>query len=482
MKPELKELEEYEFLFEGGRETYFYPNYLILKMYTLPHDKYELKTDGCANLKNHQVKWYFALKDYEKFKLDLSKYATDPNLLKEMEEYLTKVTEETVERLSSISYKEIDNKELWGLISYYYDQFVNLLRPAGIIRSIDRGVFSKLKKIFEKHERPDECIAMSSVGERPGFLISEEIEVVELAIKIEENKIKLNSEEFEKGLKELCDKYAWSAKGYYNEPSKTEEDYRKKVEEIIDLGAKKIKSDIEKRIEEDLGKRKELIKSLKKEEIKLVDITAYSTYLKDYFKFLINKITHFAEPIFKEIARRTETTPEFLKDLLPGEIKDLLTGKKIDEKLVEERTKHNVIVSFKGNSYILVGEEADEFEKKYLIVENKNQKEFKGRVASPGLVKGKAKIVLGGKDFDKLNKGDILIVTNTSPDFVTVMKKAAAIVAEEGGLTAHVSVVSREFGIPCVVGVNNITNILKDGDTVEVDANKGIVKILERAK
>ena len=62
------------------------------------------------------------------------------------------------------------------------------------------------------------------------------------------------------------------------------------------------------------------------------------------------------------------------------------------------------------------------------------------------------------------------------------MKKASAIIADEGGLTSHTSVVSREFGIPCIVGIHNITQMLKDNDLIEVDANKGTVKVLEKAK
>lgn len=64
---------------------------------------------------------------------------------------------------------------------------------------------------------------------------------------------------------------------------------------------------------------------------------------------------------------------------------------------------------------------------------------------------------------------------NTSPDFVAIMSMASAIVAEDGGITAHVSVVSRELGIPCVVGISNITSMVKDGELLEVDANKGTV-------
>ena len=67
----------------------------------------------------------------------------------------------------------------------------------------------------------------------------------------------------------------------------------------------------------------------------------------------------------------------------------------------------------------------------------------------------------------------------TTPDFVPAMKKAAAIVTEQGGITSHAAIVSRELGVPCVIGTKIATRVLKDGDLVEVDANKGIVRKVE---
>ena len=77
---------------------------------------------------------------------------------------------------------------------------------------------------------------------------------------------------------------------------------------------------------------------------------------------------------------------------------------------------------------------------------------------------------------EKMEYGDILVAIATTPAIVPAMKKAAAIVTDEGGLTCHASIVSRELEIPCVVGTRVVTKTVKDGDLVEVDATKGIVK------
>ncbi len=100
---------------------------------------------------------------------------------------------------------------------------------------------------------------------------------------------------------------------------------------------------------------------------------------------------------------------------------------------------------------------------------------LKGIGASPGIATGPVKIIMDVKEIDKVKEGDILVTKMTTPDMVPAMKKAAAIVTDEGGLTCHAAIVSRELGTPCVVGTKKATEILKDGMIVTVDGEKGIV-------
>ena len=100
---------------------------------------------------------------------------------------------------------------------------------------------------------------------------------------------------------------------------------------------------------------------------------------------------------------------------------------------------------------------------------------LKGLAASPGIATGKVRIILDLKDLPKVKEGDILVTTMTSPDMVPAMEKAAAIVTDEGGMTSHAAIVSRELGIPAVVGTGNATKVLKDGEIITVDAYKGLI-------
>ncbi|MDK2794850.1 MAG: pyruvate, water dikinase, partial [Archaeoglobaceae archaeon] len=109
---------------------------------------------------------------------------------------------------------------------------------------------------------------------------------------------------------------------------------------------------------------------------------------------------------------------------------------------------------------------------------------LKGLGASPGIAVGEVKIVGSEKDISKVKEGDVLVAVMTTPDMVPAMKKASAIVTDEGGMTCHAAIVSRELGVPAVVGTKKATKVLKDGMLVTVDGEKGIVYLgrLEVAK
>jgi pyruvate,water dikinase len=96
-----------------------------------------------------------------------------------------------------------------------------------------------------------------------------------------------------------------------------------------------------------------------------------------------------------------------------------------------------------------------------------------GAPASPGIASGPVKIVQAPSEIAKVGTGDILVAKMTTPDFVPAMKRAVAIVTERGGRTAHAAIVSRELGIPCVVGVDQATTTLSDGQVITVDGSKG---------
>ena len=112
-------------------------------------------------------------------------------------------------------------------------------------------------------------------------------------------------------------------------------------------------------------------------------------------------------------------------------------------------------------------------------VEKGTQKEIKGEIflkglaASPGIATGKIKIIEDLKDLDKITQGDILVTKMTNPDMVVTMQRSAGIITDEGGLTAHAAIVSREMGIPCIVGTQEATIRLKENEIITMDGYTG---------
>lgn len=108
-------------------------------------------------------------------------------------------------------------------------------------------------------------------------------------------------------------------------------------------------------------------------------------------------------------------------------------------------------------------------------------KEIAGRPAFSGIVRGSVRVVTKFEQFHTFQDGEILVTFMTTPNYLPLLKKAAGFITDEGGITCHAAIVSRELKKPCIIGTKIATKVLKDGDVVEVDAEKGVVKILKRA-
>jgi len=103
---------------------------------------------------------------------------------------------------------------------------------------------------------------------------------------------------------------------------------------------------------------------------------------------------------------------------------------------------------------------------------------IKGNTACGGKVTGQVRVVMGETHFSKFNKGEILVAPMTRPEYLPLMKNASAIITDEGGITSHAAIVSRELKKPCIIGTKVATKVLGDGDLIEVDADNGVIKKL----
>lgn len=184
-----------------------------------------------------------------------------------------------------------------------------------------------------------------------------------------------------------------------------------------------------------------------------------------------------SKPLLLELAKRAGISAAAAKCIVPGEHAKVLAK---DKKMIDElykRVPHSIYVADSLKPYVLAGKEAEKFVNSIYQEEAVGDiTELKGQTACLGKATGAVKIINVPKDLAKMNKGDILVSIATTPDIVSAMKIAGAIVTEQGGITSHAAIVSRELNVPCVIGTKICCKVFKDGDLVEVNANRGIVK------
>ncbi|MFH1235704.1 MAG: PEP-utilizing enzyme [Parcubacteria group bacterium] len=184
------------------------------------------------------------------------------------------------------------------------------------------------------------------------------------------------------------------------------------------------------------------------------------------------------QPVLREIAQRLRLTLKDVRFMFKGEVKNALLHGKINRMALRQREKLAVYYFERNREVVFTGNLAKLLVKQTQRSIRSGVQEITGQVGCVGKAVGTVRVIIRPKDMVKMQKGDILVSIATDLDIVPAMKKAAAIVTEQGGVTSHAAIVARELGIPCVIGTKIATRVLKDGDRVEVDATRGIVKKL----
>ena len=252
---------------------------------------------------------------------------------------------------------------------------------------------------------------------------------------------------------------------------------------LLELDIKKVLKQLYERPGHVEKERNALIKKLKitDEEKRTYDIVANIIFLKGYRKTCLFKGMYALSFILKEIAKRTNLSMNQVHTLTYDEVKDfLVNGLEPNVELINERQKKTVLYYSDDELKLFTGKKAENFLENIEFKEEEvdlNASKLSGICACSGKADGVVKVINKVEDMYKMQEGDIMVSHATFPSLVPAMKKAAAILTEEGGITCHAAIVSREMGTPCITGIKNAITIMKDGDLVKVDASKGFVEI-----
>ena len=214
----------------------------------------------------------------------------------------------------------------------------------------------------------------------------------------------------------------------------------------------------------------------------LIALIDFVTIWQDERKTEMLGCVYYMDFFAREAAKRFNLKHEHIKYLLPAEITEQNIRNLTDSEL-NNRKKGCMIIYTKQGYKIYSNKDCQLIRaelKKHEI--KKKVDELTGTSASLGKVIGRASICKSLKDIESFKRGDVLVSTMTRPEFVPAMKKAIAIVTDEGGITSHAAIVSRELGIPCITSTKIATKVINNGDLLEVAANHSRVRILKRIK
>jgi len=376
--------------------------------------------------------------------------------------------------------EKLDDKEFSRLFDEWYDSY-NEFWVYGLIPEVANfgaEIILKEKLLEINKENFIEMFESLSAPEDLSFYQIEEHDLLKLK-QIKDKSL------FEKKLEEHQEKYYWLRNSYGHSEILPVSYFKEELSKFTETQAKNKIKEIEEFPEKTKQKKREIIKKYKipKDVEDIARKLSFSIWWQDFRKKFIFIAIAGIERFVTEASKRLNISKEELYQYTLKEFLDLLkSGKKIEDVLDR---KKGCMEYYHEDRYMerYKTEKANEIIKPFLEIEvDENLKEIKGLPVSRGKAKGKVKIILSPLKMTKMNFGDILVAPMTSPDFIVAMKKSAGIITDEGGMTSHAAIVSREMKKPCIVGTKIATKILKDNDEVELDADKGIVKILERAR
>ncbi len=322
---------------------------------------------------------------------------------------------------------------------------------------------------------------------KKSWALKEELDICIATLKKLNKKNKFDIENISQMLSKI---YGWMPVSYDANEYWDARHYRKIIEENV---GSKTKKEIEKVIytlqkyEDEKNKKiKYLIKrhSLTDDVIRQVEAFQGMYILQDDRKYVTSKLHWVFRQFLEAFAKKISVEYMALKYFDIGEIESFIDTPQKIAKLYKIRSRSYLLYEgiFGKKPIFMSGNDAHKRFQKFGIFTHKNTKNLNfvaGTVASrpndEKIIRGRAKIILIKNKKRDVKKEDIIITTMTTPDAVFLIKKARGVVTDEGGITSHAALLSREFLKPCIVGTKIATSVFKDGDHIEMDMSRGII-------
>lgn len=494
--------------------------------------------DLACMYKGYYLKFYIDKQDsFEVADNLVKKFLKDVSFMEEVNDkirFFGVKLREVVDLIPESNLESLSSKKIWDLYKKHEDTHFDYYRWGWIPPAVDMfhdNLTKKGKELLKdfgiSSDKIEDYLQLLTQPEKESLIKQEDDNLMKIGIKVQED------EEQYKIFKDLFRKFKEEDVKYFGLYTHTPA-YEEKFEEVVKSLINKIRPDILKDIQDHYTKyfftkfiyteeqgvysfehylkllvrlvsgdnnlketykkqEKELadIKLKKKELIKKIKLSPkLIRFFNAWGDFMVTKIDRRFAQLFalykttfllEEIAKRLNLSLKELRFMTSREIYQALFDNILDREEVKKRVDYCLYYTAKDTEIYYSGEEAKKIFEEYIEKEDdKNIIELQGQCGCRGQARGIVKIVNVISDMPKVNKGDILVSISTQPDLLPAMKRAAAFVTDQGGVTSHAAIVARETNTPCVIATRNATKVLKDGDEVEVYADKGLVKIIKR--
>ncbi len=390
-----------------------------------------------------------------------------------------------------ISDWEKDVKRLFSLLDAVGDQTVPFAKryadlfglgvrcwaAAALAESSDPFTTWELIPLVEKRlsvspETAREITLSCTVPDKQSWLDQERLSLLQLAL-----------HPSDAGLSRHAQRYSWMATTYLSAKSLTVDDFSLELSRLSKLSHAEISSRIERLLHhaEHVRKGRESAVAEHGIPVDLQETFAMVrqiAWLIDARKEMMLRLFSGLFSLLSEFESAYGLAVGDASWLLPDEVLSLAAGKAFDTSAVAERKKGFAYALFDDDEVFVTGAPASALIDAYLARDD--GKTLRGLVASTGGIsslEGKVNVIMN-VDKDRFDEGSVLVTSMTRPEFVPLMRRASAIITDEGGITCHAAVVSRELGIPCIIATRFATRRFSTGDAVRMDLSTGEVRKL----
>lgn len=413
------------------------------------------------------------------------------NLLFELFNKTRLLTQEYCVSIANKRLQHVPTEELVQITEDYFPIYGDLFNIGTFAELLDFSFQTLIKKELENQKIPSrECpaiISTLSTPEEESFSREAEKSILKIASRIQEKRLSIPKAFRDKEIKELLEdhleQFYWISCNYFS---------------FSGLGMKNLKALVQAACESETSPKHSL-EYMGSEEKKLAEKKAFLQK-----KFRLNEKTLFyfglakgvaklydnrkksqmhgfysIGRILKELAKRKNIPFDLAKYALPSELDALVAGS-LSVRELEKRRGHFFVDFNVQPLKLLTGESARKAEEILWKTSTLSQDDISGSCACPGTVVGTARVIRSKKQLHELQPNEILVTGMTDPDFVPFLRKAIGIITDDGGITSHSAIISRELKIPCIVGTKTATRKIKTGDLVDLRAHHGLARVIER--